>query len=139
MLQLIAAGALPGTPRPLDPNWWPVARAVAERIQQQNSIQLYRDRLYHKLAHLRDFHPSEEAWSELWNECNQLRTQITNLVLPWDIRTVLSPAQQTEALVQQYRTEIGDPNDPAYSAEIERLLHYWDTGEILPAEPAETT
>ena len=75
---------------------------------------------------------STSQFSHHWKEMHRLRDKVSRQILPW--LPSLEAVQQTVAqmLASRYRQVFGDPQDPAYQAQMQQLQAYWEQNRGQP-------
>lgn len=126
MVQLASAGSVDFSRADiLDARWWWKVRTLAEHHASRNRLMLYRQDFLHDLAVL-DY-KSPEQFQHHWDHACELRRSIVRELMPWEAPDESVAAEVNAALSRQYKEEFGDQDDPAYAAEIDRLIQHWES------------
>ena len=70
-------------------------------------------------------YPDEGRYRYHWKEAGWLHNWLSWASMPWEPRGPFSSQEAATLLAQLYKERCGDVNDPAFQAEIDRLLNYW--------------
>ena len=108
----------------LDRKWWQRVYWVLDFVERELTTTLYDKQLDNILGLIQSTQDNQQynvhldRFQALWNKWLQIRC-------PWMQLGPTSLKDQAEVLRQQYIKAFGDPNDPAYRAEMQRLIDYW--------------
>lgn len=107
-----------------DPKWWHRLQFTLEYLSRRNHIKIHEYALQFNLAVL-SYQDEPEVLKEHWNRAENLRGKLVSELMPWIATDVDDMQDIAKKLRQQYIENLGDPADPAYQAEMQRLMDHW--------------
>jgi len=116
--------------RPLDRRWVKRLRWTLDYLDKQNDIRVLESLIGQHLAVL-DYKADDNQFTTHWEEANHLRVRLGEMLSPWgewgppDLQTLA--AQMHEEYVDAF----GDPNDPEFADEMDRLIANWEGREAV--------
>jgi len=109
-----------------DPWWWRKLRVVIDYVGRQVSAKLAEHKFQFNLAVL-SYLTHRDTLEMHWDSAEMLRSRLCRKLAPW---LKVGPEDVKETLKEmrdRYIETWGDPNDPTYQAEMQRLIQHWRT------------
>ena len=111
--------------RPLDRRWHKRLRWTLDYLDRQNDARVVENLIQQHLAVL-DYNGDDNQFSTHWDEANRLRARYGGLVSPWGDWAPPDPQELAAQMHEEYVATFGDPQDPEFDAEMDRLIAYWE-------------
>lgn len=124
IIQAAATGLLDFANADFADRRWQLKRDVLlDWLARQNIRRIYEYRLQQHIAVL-SYNTEDRVFDHHWEQAGKLQRDLVNSWLPWTC-TPGATADITEQLTKAYTEEFGDVHDPAYQAEMDRLITHW--------------
>jgi hypothetical protein len=111
--------------KPLEYHWNLHLRWKLDYLSRRNQARIIENQLQQHLAVL-DYALESNQFNHHWEGAGTLQNRLFNLTQPWLDVGPEDPQEIAAMLQEQYTAEFGDPNDPEYQAEIDRLIASWN-------------
>jgi len=108
----------------LDPRWWKKMMAVYDHCYNKVVTRLNEYKFQLNLSVL-DYTAEFDTFTLHWNQADMLRNRLVASNAPWIDTGPQSADEMMEQMRETYIEHFGDPQDPEYKAEIQKLIDHW--------------
>jgi hypothetical protein len=108
----------------LDPKWWQKFWLVLDYVGRVATSKSLEYKFAFNLAVL-DYRTDQTTLDAHWEAAEHLRTKLCRSIMPWIDTGPEDTKEKLEAMRERYIETWGDPQDPAYQAEMQRLIDHW--------------
>jgi hypothetical protein len=126
MVQAAATGAIDFREAdPFNPQWQARLHWILDYISDQDVARLYEYDFLRSVILLSTATDTATYITD-YERTELNRNELIESIMPWMVTGPASLEEVIPAMRQKYEEVYGDPDDPVFAAELQRLLDYWD-------------
>lgn len=121
-----------------DPRWWRKLWLILDQASRDARCRVNEHKLQLNAA-LLDYGDTPELFNLHWEQAEFVRNQLVADTMPWAATGPTSKHEVLSDMHKAYVETIGDPADPDYQAEMQKLIKYWENKRHGRRRPATIT